>query len=165
MRLESLGVIDEPLDTVYPLVRDRMREIVPYLPNIEKIEVVRSSRNDEGYLEVVNLWTAKAEVPSFVKSFVKPELFGWKDTAVWHDAEHQVHYRLESFVGKDLYDAAGVNFFKALPEGKTELRVTCDVVLHPERFPGVPRLLDRLFDTSRVGTQLIAVVAAAYLAG
>ena len=141
MLLESKDVINGPLDQVYPLVRDDLSKIVPYLPNVDKVEVVEEKRLSEEQLEKLNHWYAKAEVPSFAKKFIKPELFSWKDHAFWNDKEHLVNYELESFWANDLYDAKGTNYFKDLGDGTTELRVTCELVIHADKIPGVPKFL------------------------
>jgi hypothetical protein len=141
MLLQNEDVIHQPAEIVYPLVRDHMVKLIPYLPNIDRIEVLKHERLDEKRVEVVNNWFAKAEVPALVKKFVKPELFSWKDFAMWKDDEFCVDYRLESFMGNDIYDARGTNYF--VPEGtdKTRIRVTCNITIYPDKIPGVPRIL------------------------
>ncbi len=143
MYLESKDIIDQPAELVYKLVRDEMPKIVPFLENVEKIETVSREELGNGRVKVVNHWHAKIEVPSLVKKFLKPEMFSWKDYAEWNDETYSVDYRLESFWANDLFDAKGTNYFQPY-EGdpnKTLIKVTCDVVIHPEKIPGVPRLL------------------------
>jgi hypothetical protein len=140
MELESKTVVKAPLEKVYDLVKNKLPEIVPYLPNVDKIEVLE--KNEDGSkTHLVNKWYAKAEVPGVVKSFIKPELFCWKDVASWDDDSHSVNYSLESYLANDLFDANGKNSFVSLNENETELIVTCQVKIYPEKLPGVPRLL------------------------
>lgn len=140
MKLECRDLIAQPLDVVYPLMRDQLEVLVPYLPNVARIVRVEAARNDAGKLAVVNHWYAKAEVPGPVKKILKPEMFSWKDYAEWDDATHSVSYRLESFLARDLYDARGINQLVASGD-RTELRVSCDVTIHPDRVPGVPNFV------------------------
>ena len=141
MRLESEDYLDQPADVVYPLVRDEMSKILPYLPDIEKIVQTKYERLDDNTVEIINHWYGKAEIPSFAKKFVKPELMSWKDYATWHDSRYCVEYRLESFLGNDIFDAVGTNYFEPAGEGRTRIRVTTTVEIHADRVPGVPRLL------------------------
>lgn len=141
MQLESKEVINRPLEEVYVLVRDELSKLVPYLPNVDKIEVHKHAPLAEGKVEVINHWYGKAEVPSMVKKFIKPELFSWKDFAKWDDENHCVVYELESFMGNDLFDAKGINTFTAIGDDKTELKISCEVIIYPDKVPGVPRLL------------------------
>ena len=82
-------------------------------------------------------------MPRAVKKFVKPEVFSWKDTAIWDNELTEVKYTLESFLANDLFDAHGHNIFKSVGENETELTVNCSVKIYPEKVPGVPRLLAR----------------------
>jgi hypothetical protein len=143
MRLENKEIINRPLAEVYQLVRDDLAKLVPYMPNVEKIEVKKHAPKDANSIEVINHWYGKADVPGMLKKFIKPELFSWSDFAVWHNDRHCVEYRLESFLANDLFDAKGTNYFTAVGTDKTELRITCEIILYPEKVPGVPKLLAR----------------------
>jgi len=141
MRLEVEDTIHQPADIVYPLVRDEMDKIVPYMPDIERIDTIKKERIADNRLEIVNHWFSKpSNVPAVMKKFVKPELFSWKDFALWKDELYCVDYRLESPLAKDLYEASGTNYFE--PDGdNTRVRITCDIQIYPERMPGVPKFL------------------------
>jgi hypothetical protein len=143
MHAETKDVVNQPADIVYPLVRDEMQKIVPFLPNVDKIETIKYERTSDTRVEVLNHWFAKAEVPSVVKPFLKPEFFQWKDYATWKDDEFCVQYRIESFVANKLFDLGGVNYFTPLGNDKTEIRITFDLEIHPERVPGVPKFLSK----------------------
>lgn len=143
MHIESRDIIPRPLDEVYPLMRDHLDMVVRYLPNVQRIKRIETERTGDDTLKVVNHWFAIAEVPGPVKKVLKPELFSWKDYAEWNDAEHSVSYRLESFLANDLYDAVGTNYFTAVGDDRTELRVTCNLDIHADRIPGVPKIVLR----------------------
>jgi hypothetical protein len=140
MKLECRDLIEQPIDVVYPLMRDQLEVLVPYLPNVARIDRIEAARTDAGTLAVVNHWYARADVPGPVKKILKPEMFSWKDHAEWNDEAFSVSYRLESFLAKDLYDANGTNRLVARGEC-TELLVSCDVEIHPDRIPGVPNFV------------------------
>lgn len=141
MRSESKGIVNQPADIIYPLVRDGIQKIVPFLPNVDKIETIKCERKSDTRVEILNHWYAKAEVPSIAKPFVKPELFQWKDFAVWKDDEYCVDFRIESFIGNKLFELSGTNYFTPLGTDKTEVKVTFNLEIYPERFPGVPKFL------------------------
>jgi hypothetical protein len=135
MYIESEDRLAQPADRVYPLVRDELPRLLPYLPDVERIVELSRERPADNRLEVVNQWTAKAKVPGLVAKFLPPDVFTWKDFASWNDDENAVEYRLEGFG----YDATGKNFFTADGDG-TVIRVTATVNIHPETFK-IPRLL------------------------
>lgn len=137
MKLESVDVIEEKMENIYRIVRDEMTELIPYLPNVSKIVLEESNGNRR-----VNRWFAQTDnIPSILQKFIKPEFFSWIDRAEWDDANYLVRFELESVLGKDLYDAKGTTYFKEVGDGTTELKVTCNVILYPEKIPGVPKLL------------------------
>lgn len=139
MKLEHTDIINAPMEKVYAIVKNELPKIAEYLPNIREIKVL-SSEEKNGKFHVVNQWFAEANVPSLVKKFIREELFSWKDMAEWDNEKHQVDYKLESFFAKDIYEAKGTNYFKA-KNNKTELTLTCEINIYPEKIPGVPRLL------------------------
>ena len=140
MKLESSDIIDQPIDKVYATVRDHLADIAPYLPNVEKIEV-ESEKNAKTGKSITNRWYADVPVPGLLKKVLKPEMFSWLDKAVWHDKNKKVDYVLESTFGKELFDAKGTNTFVDMGDGRTELKFSCEVVIYPEKVPGVPKLL------------------------
>ena len=40
-----------------------------------------------------------------------------------------------------LFDVKGINSFSSISEDKTELKISCEVLIYPEKVPGIPRLL------------------------
>ena len=143
MHLESKEIINRPLEEVYQLVRDDLAKLVPYMPNVSKIEVKKHAPKDANSIEVINHWYARADIPAMLTKFIKPELFSWKDFALWHNEKHCVEYQLESFLANDLFEAKGLNSFTAVGPDKTELKISCQIKLYPEKVPGVPKLLAR----------------------
>ena len=133
--------IDRPIDDVYTLVRDNLDKLIPYLPNIDKIEVKKHAPQGESRVEVINHWYGKVDIPGMLKKFLSPDIFSWKDVASWNNDETAVEYQLESFLANDLFDAKGKNFFIDNGDGTTQLKITCSVKIYPEKVPGIPRLL------------------------
>ncbi|TNE49487.1 MAG: hypothetical protein EP343_11585 [Deltaproteobacteria bacterium] len=144
MLLEVEGTITQPADVVYPLVRDEMDKIVPYMPDITHIDVLSREEQADGRIKMVNQWFSQpSNIPSLLQRFAKPELFSWKDYALWNDKTYSVDFELESPIANDLYDARGTNSFGPHPSNDqhTLIRIRCNLTIYPERMPGVPRLL------------------------
>ena len=141
MDLKIQESVNRPINDVYELVRDNLDKLVPYLPNVEKIDVKKHAPTVDNKVEVINHWYGKADIPGMLKKFISPEIFSWKDVATWNDQEKAVEYRLESFLANDLFDAKGKNFFIDNGDGTTDLKITCTVKIYPEKVPGIPRLL------------------------
>lgn len=141
MRIEHSDIIAAPLDKVFKIVRDELVRVSAYLPNVKEIKVLEYKTLKPGKTLIINKWYGRASMPALVQKFMSEELFSWKDTATWDDEKYEVDYFLESTVGKDIYDARGRNYFKAISPDKTEMTLTCEVIIYPEKIPGVPKLI------------------------
>lgn len=143
MQLDHTDIIPAPLSVVYSLVKDKLPDIVPYLPSVKRIDKLEEQKLKDNCTRIVNQWYAKVEVPSMVKKFLSEDLFSWKDIALWQDSDTSVSYELESSVGKNLFTARGKNHFKAAKNDTTELRLSCQIEIHAENIPGIPKLMAR----------------------
>ncbi len=141
MRIEHSDIIEASADRVYSIVKDDLVKVSTYLPNVREIQVLEYKKLDKNKTRIINKWFARANMPALIQKFMSDELFSWKDTATWDDSKLEVEYELESSVGKDIYEARGRNYFKAISTHKSELVLTCEVIIYPEKIPGVPRLL------------------------
>jgi hypothetical protein len=139
MKLEHTDTINAPLDKVYSLVKNELPKVVPYLPNIRDIKVLERKPSD-GRDFILNQWFAEANIPSLAKRFVNEDLFSWKDSAYWDDAQHRVDYEIEPFFAKGIYEAKGVNIFREAKD-KTRLTLMCEVHIYPDRIPGIPKFI------------------------
>ncbi len=135
MYIESEDYLDRSADEVYPLVRDELPKLLPYLPDVESLEQLSYERVSDTRVKIVNRWRAKAKIPRAAAKFLPPDILAWTDYAEWKDDDYSVDYRLEGFG----YDVEGANSFR--PEnGGTRLRVTAKITIHPEKFK-IPRFL------------------------
>lgn len=144
MDFRYVETIDYPRDEVYAVLRDRLVEVVPYLPEVEYIEV--ESREDEqpGRVRFVNLWQANAKAaPKIARPFLSKKMTRWRDHALWNDEKHCVEWKFESFYFDRLYDCSGVNIFHALDDNRTQLELTGSLVVYADRIRGVPKILAR----------------------
>ena len=140
--------VSEPLplgaEETFLLLRDNMPTLVPFLYDIESIEVT-DRREEQDSVHIVNLWQGDmARVPAAVRKFVKRELFSWTDYATWSIAGRSASWRLEPRVGARAFDCSGTTVI--VEDGATcrlEMDITLDI--HPENVPGIPSFLARKF--------------------
>ncbi len=140
--------VSEPLplsaDEAFYLIRDDMPSLVPFLYDVERIEVV--DRKEEGEtVELINMWYGDmSKIPRPVRKFIKRELLTWRDYATWTTKDRTSRWRLEPSVGGGVFECAGSS--KLVEDGATcllEMDINLDI--YPERVPGVPKLLARKF--------------------
>lgn len=141
MLLEHVDIIDAPAENVFELVRDKLPDLAKHLPSVSKIEQISLDEITPETQKVISYWYANVELPGLVKKFLSDKLLSWKDTAIWDQKARTVSYELQSFVVNDLFEAKGKNYFTDGGNQTTELKVTCEINIYPEKIPGIPKLL------------------------
>lgn len=142
MKLEARDTIHAPALEVFSLLRDRLTEIVPHMPNIDRIEIQKREPGNP-ITHVIAVWHAKAEIPEVAKKFLKPEYLAWRDDARWNETDLSVDYILEPPSNVKLYSVKGRNRLVD-GTGRSVLHVSCDVNIYPEKLPGLPSFMARL---------------------
>ncbi len=140
MKFQSSQVIPFPVDEVFVLVRDRLQDLVPYLPNVVKIVTESREETDGKVVTVRNRWYGKADIPRAVVKLVDPEKIAWLDTATWVSEEKVCRWEIQPMFFRENVSCSGVNRY--LAEGdRTRLEITGDLTVQTRGVPGVPRLL------------------------
>ena len=135
-------VIAGPIDAVFSAMRDKLPDLVPFLPEVEKIEVLERRELGPGKVAFLNLWQGKADAaPKAVRPFVTSAMLRWKDHAEWDDGAKKVAWRLEPFNFGSLFECKGEDLFTAMPDGRTRMTIKGTLNIYPERIPGVPSFL------------------------
>lgn len=159
MLFQCIDDVRHPVDAVFHLLRDDMPSLVPYLADVESIEVLESKELGEGKLNIINLWKGSAtKAPKMVQKFLTPDLLSWKDHALWHPAgPRRAEWRLEPKRGGSLFECTGTTKIEEKGEGHCQIRIDGDLRIYPERLPGVPRLLAGKL-RSRIESFVVAMV-------
>lgn len=143
MKFQSSQAIPFPVDTVFRLVRDRLQELVPFLPNVKTIETESREELENGRILLVNRWYGKGEIPVIVQKLVKPEALTWLDTATWDEEARTCSWNIKTMFLQDNINCAGVNYYRQEGRGKTRMEITGDLTISTKGVPGVPRLLEK----------------------
>ena len=123
MNITCPSTIPFSRDAVFKAYRDDLTSLVQYLPNIEKIEVVKREEPADGIIEFENHWYAEAQIPKVAQSFIKPEMLKWIDYAKWDQNNYTCDWRIETFFMREAVTFSG------------------DLSLNAKAVPGVPKLL------------------------
>ncbi len=141
MRIHADVDLLHPRDRVFEAYRDRMVELVEFLPNIRSIEVLsREGRGPDVVL--VNEWVGGGDIPSVARAVLKEDMLRWTDYATWRGESRTVEWRTEVHAFPGAVKAEGKNAFVETARGsRLEIRgeLTCDSA----KVPGVPRLFAR----------------------
>jgi len=143
MKIESDVHLSFPREQAFRAYRDELPNLVPYLPNVRSIEVKESEVAPGGVatrVRKLNLWRAKADVPSVAQSIIKPEMLAWDDHALWDEADWSCEWRVAPHFFSDRIRCSGRNRFVPDATGVT-LQLRGELEVEVKGLPGVPKLL------------------------
>lgn len=137
MRFTITDELPHPRDLVFETHRDKLLELVDYLPNIDAVET--KHREEVGAVsKLENHWTgASSDIPAMLRPFLKSEYLTWVDYAEWDAENYRCKWRIEISVIPGAIEAFGENVFRE-EDGETIVNMTGEFRVHPERIPGVP---------------------------
>ena len=143
MKLEADARIAFPRELVFSTYRDRLPQLVPYLPDIKSITVqerVEDADGKPGVTRLLNLWEASTEVPKVAQGVIKPDMMAWLDHATWDQNAWTCDWRIETKMFTENVHCRGHNTYRAEgDETILEIRGELDVSL--KGVPGVPKFL------------------------
>ena len=127
--MELLNRIDHPTEVVYATLRDRLSELVGYIPDLAELKRVSFERSSGSGVEITSHWRASTPIPAVAESVLPKDLFQWTQVALWKDDDRSVEYRLHGFG----FGASGVVHFLS-EGGGTVVKATVYVDIQFERF-------------------------------
>jgi hypothetical protein len=138
MKLNVESTLKFPRDVVYRTYRDRLVELVPFLPNIRGISV--QSRKDEPPItHIVNVWKGGGDIPAAARAVLSEKMLSWTDHARWDESQWTCEWRMEAHSFVDAVHAQGVNRFIEV-EGGCRLVIEGELSIDGRKLP-IPRLL------------------------
>jgi hypothetical protein len=140
MQLQSDARFPFPRDVVFAAYRDEITELLPYLPNVRRIEV-KSRREVGPVVELVNEWHGGGEIPAAVRAVLGDSVLAWTDYATWNAESVRCDWRSETHAFADALRCAGCNVFLEDGPGKTLLEVRGTLEVDAKKIRGIPTFL------------------------
>ena len=138
MKLNVESSLPFPRDLVFRTYRDRLVELLPFLPNIRGIEV-KSRRDEPPITHLVNVWHGGGDVPKIARAVLSEKMLSWTDHATWDESAWTCAWRMEAHSFKEAVHAEGRNEFRADGDRCT-LVIRGDLTIDGRHLP-IPRLL------------------------
>ncbi len=139
MRLEADVTLPFPRDRVFGAYRDHLVDLVPFLPNIRRIEV--KSRTEHGDVcDFVNVWHGGGDIPGVARAFLSEDMLAWTDYATWNAADFTCAWRTQTHSFKDAVKAAGNTRYVEV-DGGTRIEIRGSIEIDPAGLRGVPGFL------------------------
>ncbi len=124
---------------VFETYRDRLPELVPYLPDVRGITV--SARHERGdVVEIVNVWRGGGEIPAAARRFLSESMLTWDDLATWDAATWTCAWRIRTHAFAEAVRCEGKNTFIADGDA-TVLQIRGSLTIDASKLAGVPRLV------------------------
>ena len=167
MKIEGNQSLTHPALRVFETLRDRTPDLVTHLPNIEEVEVI-SREEEPPVVRLYNRWQgSQGDVPAVVRPFVKKELVSWFDRAAWNEETLSCSWSIEAVVGRECFSCNGTTTITSEGERASHFTLNGELVIDPDRVPGVPRFLARKlsgplerFIARAIGPNLTSVASA-----
>jgi hypothetical protein len=163
MDIKTDVTLSFPRERVFTTYRDRLTELLEFLPNIRGL-VIKSREDGDGVVKLVNAWQGGGEIPSVARSFLSEQMLAWTDHATWKQADWRCDWRTEVHAFPGALQSSGFNQFVDLGGDRTRIEFRGQLVCDASKVPGVPRLLaksingtiEKLF-VGKIAENLVAV--------
>ncbi|MCY7274775.1 MAG: hypothetical protein LH702_13850 [Phormidesmis sp. CAN_BIN44] len=139
MIISSSVYLPFPRSIVYAVYRDKLVEMLPYLPDIQRIEI-KSCRKEGTLTYFVNEWHGGGEIPSIARAVLNESMLSWTDYATWNNTEFTTDWRVETHALTEAVYCTGRNSF--LEEGSgTLIEGKGHLIIDPQKITGVPSMM------------------------
>jgi hypothetical protein len=139
MEIQADATITYPRVVVYEAYREKITDLLSYLPNIRDIEV-KSREQDGSIIKLVNIWHGGGDIPKSVRAFVSESMLSWTDYATWDTEAWTCGWRIETHSFTEAVTCKGLNHF--IENGSsTTLQIRGEISVDASKVRGVPRLM------------------------
>ncbi len=128
-----------PRSLVYITYRDKLVELVPYLPNVRSVEV-KSRREENERVDCVNLWHGGGRIPLAVRTVLGEAMLSWTEYATWDESNLTLEWRIETHAFTKAVFCAGKNCFLD-NNGTTIIETKGELRIDPDKIEGLPQPL------------------------
>jgi hypothetical protein len=136
MELRADARLAFPRPLVYATYRDRLVDLVPYLPNVRRIET-KSRTQEPGVIRMVNVWHGGGEIPAAARAVLSEAMLSWTDHAQWNESDWTCAWRIETHAFTDAVNCKGTNRFIESADG-TVLEIRGVLEIDARKIKGVP---------------------------
>ncbi|OGR04031.1 MAG: hypothetical protein A2284_18370 [Deltaproteobacteria bacterium RIFOXYA12_FULL_61_11] len=141
MELTANDLVDFPATMAFLAYRDEMADFVPYLENVERIEVRSRKEPGPGLIELHNVWFLKASIPVILKPVISEDKLCWDDYALWNEPGLFCTWKLETAFLRENIKVTGRTSFEAKNEQSCTMSVAVKVDINLDNIRAIPSFL------------------------
>ena len=140
MELSADAHVPFERDLVFETYRDRLPDIVEFMPNVRRIDLETREDKAGGIVEIVNVWHGGGEIPAAARVVLTDSMLSWTDYASWDSTTHTCSWRIETHSFKGAVRCHGSNRFLKSDAG-TMIEIRGELVIDASHIVAVPRFL------------------------
>jgi len=142
MQLRADAKLPFPRAKVFEAYRDKLVELLPYLPNVRSIDV--KSREETGengkIVKMLNVWHGGGEIPAAARAVLSEAMLTWDDHATWNEEDFTTAWTIKTHAMTDAVKCEGSNRY--IEEGgSTVLEIRGVLEIDAKKIRGVPGFL------------------------
>lgn len=127
MDIRETDYFDAPRALVFATLRDRYQDYLRYVPIVASVRLVEEEILDSTRRRAVTEWEGRTNIPSTVKSRLRPEMIRWRIHSLWDEERWSNDWRMETFHFKDVFECFGTIRFE---EDGVRTRCTLAALFH-----------------------------------
>ncbi len=139
MEIATQVYLPYPREHVYRTYRDRLPELVAWMPNVRQIDLKERHEHLES-LDMVLVWHGGGDIPVAARALLTEAMLSWTDYSHWDDQHYCTRWRIAPHAFTQAVDCQGENYFIA--EGdRTLITSRGHLRIDPQQIHGVPGFL------------------------
>lgn len=139
MELRADARLAFPRPVVFAAYRDKIVDMLPFLPNVRSIDV-KSRKEEGGKVLLHNVWHGGGEIPAAARAFLSEAMLSWDDNATWNEADFTCRWVITTHAFSEAVRCEGENRFFDDGDG-TRLEIRGNLEIDAKKVKGVPGFL------------------------
>lgn len=128
-----------PRSLVFTTYRDKLDELVPYMPNVRAVEEV-SRQAQNGHILLVHEWHGGGDIPAAAKALLSEQMLSWTEYNNWDESTYTLTWKNQTHAFTEAVDCAGKNTFRE-ENGFTIIECRGELKIDAHKIHGVPFFL------------------------
>ncbi len=139
MKISTDTRIPFPRQIVYATYRDKLTELVRYIPDIRDIKV-KSRKEADNIIYTVNEWHGGGDIPLAARALLSEDMLSWLEYNTWTEKDFLLEWELETRAFTEAVYCAGKNIF--IEDGNnTIIQSRGELKIDPNKIHGAPSFL------------------------
>jgi hypothetical protein len=131
-----------PRSLVFSTYRDRLLDVVPYMPNIQDVSI--KSRQERGeQIEQVNEWQGGGEIPAAARSILDESMLAWTEHALWNANNFTTAWKINTHAYTEAVLCKGHNRFLEQDQG-TVIASEGELSIDTRQIKNVPSFIAKM---------------------